>query len=276
MQIHLQLLHDERLGAHELAVYMGLVAHADFDTGESYPSLTRLCKYTNLSEPTVRKSLKRLVATGYASLKVEDGRPNKYFLKPPPELPTPDPGLGVERVDPQTSLRGTPKRQSGGSQTTVGGTPKGGLGKQEPIEQEPITRGVVEREIPRSEPSGGLPMMVKSTDGGSTVKPMFWPALAAKTATEVLDNASTPGQPKLTPRERKALRPQVIEWLQAGWASEALSAAIAASPFKTPNAVGGELRKQQSPVSGQAKKSVGDSNLEAAGRFLERHSKESK
>lgn len=258
VRIHLQLLEDSRLGAYELGVYMGLAAHAETQTGKCFPAASTLASYMNVNERTVRRSLKKLRDAGYIEVKREKGQASTYYLLPLPTLDS-DPGLTVQ--DPGLTVRTSPDSQSD---------------EQEPIEQEPITRGVVEREIPRSEPSGGLPMMVKSTDGRSTVKPMFWPALAAKTATEVLDNASTPGQPKLTPRERKALRPQVIEWLQAGWSPEALSAAIAASPFKTPNAVGGELRKQQSPVSGQAKKSVGDSNLEAAARFLERHSEESK
>ncbi len=101
---------------------------------------------------------------------------------------------------------------------------------------------------------------------------MRWPAMDARTVTEILDHGHAPGTPKLTPKERKRLRPQVLEWLEAGHAPEAIAKAIVASPWKTENAIGGELHRTAARLNAEpgSGNSVGDKNLQAVQRFLAR------
>lgn len=88
VRIHIQLLHDKRLGAIDLAVYMGLVAHADLYDGRCFPAAGTLARYINSSEKTVRRSIKLLQEAGYIQYEQELGRANTYFVCMPPTLDT--------------------------------------------------------------------------------------------------------------------------------------------------------------------------------------------
>ena len=94
VRIHVQLLADKRLGAYEIATYMGLVSHAELQTGKCYPAAETLAKYINASEKTVRRSVAVLVEAGYVKVRKYKGRANIYYVSSPPTL------------DSQTTLEG--------------------------------------------------------------------------------------------------------------------------------------------------------------------------
>lgn len=78
----------------------------------------------------------------------------------------------------------------------------------------------------------------------------------------VLDHASQRSTNPLTPTERNRLHPHLVEWLQAGYAPEALADAVANALAKTEPSVGLELRKRARP------RSVGTDGVDAARRWI--------
>lgn len=81
----------------------------------------------------------------------------------------------------------------------------------------------------------------------------------------ILDAVDAATAERLTAPERRRLWAAVTDALDAGYPSDELVAAIAASPFRTEAGVMGELRKRRRPSE---PRSVGDRNLAAAARFL--------
>nr|DAJ36188.1 MAG TPA: helix-turn-helix domain protein [Caudoviricetes sp.] len=95
---------DDRLGGHDLLVYMALIRHAD-DNGVCWPSLERLARIARCSQPTVSKSLNVLEQLGYIRRVRSDGRANRYHVslwKPTPKqgydhAPTPKPAFDTPK-----------------------------------------------------------------------------------------------------------------------------------------------------------------------------------
>lgn len=59
------ILDDDRLGKHEILVYLALCRHASNDTRSAFPSMATLAKESRLSRSTVQESLAKLEAFGY-------------------------------------------------------------------------------------------------------------------------------------------------------------------------------------------------------------------
>jgi DNA-binding transcriptional MocR family regulator len=130
VRIHIQLLRDGHINAYDIAVYAGLVAHAELATGAAHPSEATLASYAKVSERTVRRSINKLRERGYIALKEEPGKANRYSVLPPPGTPATQSGV---RPDPGQRVRGprphspdTPARESAEqepsnkSQVTIG------------------------------------------------------------------------------------------------------------------------------------------------------------
>ncbi len=94
-RIHVQLLKDPRIGAFELAVYVGIAAHAECATGKAFPASKTLARYANISERKTRLCIDSLEAFGYIEVDRQPGLPHTYSLLPPPSM-TPAPGAAVE------------------------------------------------------------------------------------------------------------------------------------------------------------------------------------
>lgn len=81
---------DPRKRPHLAIVLIGLANHADPDGRNAFPAIDTLCRYTRLSESTVRRCVQRLLALGVirpsdpdivaAYIKRGDRRPNGYDL----------------------------------------------------------------------------------------------------------------------------------------------------------------------------------------------------
>lgn len=81
---------DPRQRPHLAIVLIGLANHADPDGRNAFPAIETLCRYTRLSESTVRRCVQRLLALGVirpsdpdivaAYIKRGDRRPNGYDL----------------------------------------------------------------------------------------------------------------------------------------------------------------------------------------------------
>lgn len=99
VRLHVQLLKDDRVGAYELAVYMGIAAHAELQTGEATPSLDTLATYAKCNERTVRRARDLLREWGYIEVKDRKGKASIYRLLPPPTL---DSQSGVQEDTPDT------------------------------------------------------------------------------------------------------------------------------------------------------------------------------
>lgn len=87
VRVHVHLLKDERIGANELAVYLGLAAHAELRSGDCFPALKTLAKYTKLHDRTVSRAIRVLEEAGYVRVDRDSnqGGANHYKLLPPPE-----------------------------------------------------------------------------------------------------------------------------------------------------------------------------------------------
>lgn len=111
----MQLLQDPRIGVYELAVYAGLAAHAEVQSGDARPSVLTLAEYGCMSERRARDAIRSLEAAGYVSTVERKGWPSRYTLLPPPPL-TPARGAavpdGTPAPDDATPARGagTPAR----------------------------------------------------------------------------------------------------------------------------------------------------------------------
>ncbi len=71
------------LGPTERLVMIALADHAD-DSGRCYPSNSRLCERTGLSERAVRQNVRSLEAAGYLTVMIGAGRAgaNVYIIRP--------------------------------------------------------------------------------------------------------------------------------------------------------------------------------------------------
>ncbi len=139
VRVHLQLLQDKRLGAYELGVYFGLVAHAETNSGKCYPAAATLAKYLNCNEKTVRRAVKTLIEAGYVRVKHNDGKASHYFVLAPPTL---DSDTALTEDNPGTTVQG--------SGLTYRATPDSGTD-----EQEPITRTINKKKSEDSYPQIG-------------------------------------------------------------------------------------------------------------------------
>lgn len=74
------------------------------------------------------------------------------------------------------------------------------------------------------------------------------PVAVRRETTAILDAAEQRASDRLTPTERKILRPVVEEALMAQYLPDELADAIAFSPFRTRAAIMGELRKRHRPA----------------------------
>lgn len=148
IRLHVQALHDERLSgtgvvlaepapakAFTLAVYQGLAAHAELQTGDARPAAETLAGYVGCDERTVRRCLRVLEAVGYIEIVPRPGLANVYRLLPPPPL-TPGAQSGVDHAGADSP--------PGGSGSTV----RTGADSQSD-EQEPLNENQ-EREEPTS------------------------------------------------------------------------------------------------------------------------------
>ena len=86
VRVHVQLLDDKRIGAHELAVYMGLARHAELESGRTFIATSRLAGYTGLSWHSVYRALKELESAGYVAREKREGRTSLFWLPKPPPL----------------------------------------------------------------------------------------------------------------------------------------------------------------------------------------------
>lgn len=84
-----------------------------------------------------------------------------------------------------------------------------------------------------------------------------------RVANLIFEHANRRTTQPLTPTERNRLHPYVMEWLQAGYAPEALADAVAHALAKTEPSVGLELRKRARP------RSVGADNVELGLRWIQ-------
>lgn len=88
VRVHYQVLQDERLGAYDIAVYVGLVMHAETSTGKCWPSADTLASYINGGAKSVRRSIRVLQDTGYIRLERQAGKANVYYVLAPPVIHT--------------------------------------------------------------------------------------------------------------------------------------------------------------------------------------------
>jgi Helix-turn-helix domain len=156
-RLHLQMLEDNRLGAIEMAVYFGLAAHAEANSGEAYPAAETLAQYCQLGERRVRDAIKALTAYGYITTQRVAGKASRYYLQPMPEVPeehlpshprwarrhaprpsrTPASGADVQLELLSTNNQRSPAPDAGQSGTTNRTSPAPRADELEPPEPEP-------------------------------------------------------------------------------------------------------------------------------------------
>lgn len=157
MRVHLALLQDWRLAPPRardekctwcqgrcrcpskstvMAVYLGLVAHAEVETGKARPGAELLSRYTGADERTCREAVTVLARYGWVSFTKRRGKAHQYVLLRPPTIP---PHPGENPVDgaggPRASAPGcgqTPGHAPGGVGSETRGTPGQGPGELEP------------------------------------------------------------------------------------------------------------------------------------------------
>lgn len=87
VRLHLQVAEDPRLDAYDLAVYVGLVIHADLASGKAWPSTRTIGAYFGVSDRKTRDVLGKLEGLGYVRIERETGESSTYFVLQPPLLP---------------------------------------------------------------------------------------------------------------------------------------------------------------------------------------------
>ncbi len=100
--VHNDVIDNHNLNASDKLVYMVLARFVDEETQECYPSIKKLKKMSNLTEPTIRKALKALKENGFIEISQEVGKVNYYQLNEPTKNFTPCKKRG-----------GTPKKEVG-------------------------------------------------------------------------------------------------------------------------------------------------------------------
>ena len=80
----------EALGPTERLIMLSLADHAD-DSGRCYPSISRLCTRTGLSERAVRTNIRALEKSGYLAIQIGAGQggANLYTITPTPAADAP-------------------------------------------------------------------------------------------------------------------------------------------------------------------------------------------
>lgn len=86
VRVHLQLLKDNRLDAYDLAVYLGIAAHAEVASGRAFPAKLTLAKYAQMSERKVFDCIRKLQRLEYLHVEPHPGEASAYILLPPPDL----------------------------------------------------------------------------------------------------------------------------------------------------------------------------------------------
>lgn len=164
VRIHIQLMQDPRLGANELAVYMGIAVHAELTTGAARPSKSTLGRYANLSDRAVYNALTKLTEAGYVAVDQRPGLASTYHLLPPPT--DPGPRQDVPPSDP------TPAPHAGHPGTTCPTTPAPRADELEPGDESQ------ERENPSGAPAPLLLLTEADVTAGSADPTFdrFWEA----------------------------------------------------------------------------------------------------
>lgn len=117
VRVHVQVIEDDRLGAHEQAVYLALTKHAEGTSGGTWVGQHRLAEYTRLSWSSVHRALGKLATLRYVGIEGRQGQTSVYRLLPPPPL---------------SDSEGSPGTQKGGSCQGRGGTPVTDADEREP------------------------------------------------------------------------------------------------------------------------------------------------
>lgn len=86
IRIDISLLNDRRVKAPELAVYAGVVCHAELGTGEAFPSVDRLGAYAGLGRTSVKSALSKLEEWGYIRIEHRSGAASVFTVLRPPSL----------------------------------------------------------------------------------------------------------------------------------------------------------------------------------------------
>lgn len=99
VRVHLAAIKDQRLGAIELAVYIGLIAHAEIQGGVSKPSKATLASYAGVTDRRVYDAIQTLSRLGYIEVRERPGAAHEYTVLPPPTvIPTLEPGSTLRGV----------------------------------------------------------------------------------------------------------------------------------------------------------------------------------
>lgn len=83
MDLESGFLTDSRLGKRDLKVLVAIVAHADKQTGECWPSRSRLSKLTGIHESNISSATKNLTNWGYIKKIHSVGKCNRYRVQKP-------------------------------------------------------------------------------------------------------------------------------------------------------------------------------------------------
>ena len=119
VRIDVQVIEDPRLGAHAIAVYLGLVKHAESLGGQTFVGQAKLMQYTQLSESSVRRALRVLKECRYIEIEEQKGRSSLYRVLQPPPLSQRQGSVS------DTPVTGNDPPLSGQSLTPVTGTDEG-------------------------------------------------------------------------------------------------------------------------------------------------------
>ena len=106
-----QVWEREDLDPHECLVMLSLADHADAE-GSCYPSVQRICRRTGMKERGVQSVVKRLIARGFLSIRMNAGKrgTNLYtlHLTPAPDAPPQQMRGAPDAPPPRTECGSTP------------------------------------------------------------------------------------------------------------------------------------------------------------------------
>lgn len=85
-RIHRRLLEDDRVGAYEIAVYVGLAIHAETRSGSARPAAATLARYAKMGDRRARQAIDTLADAGWIEVRERPGKASSYVLLPPPTL----------------------------------------------------------------------------------------------------------------------------------------------------------------------------------------------
>lgn len=124
VRVHLALLHDGRLDAYDLAVYLGLAAHAETNSGEAYPAQETLAQYGAMSVRKAGQCIAKLAELGYIAVEKREGHSSLFRLLAPP---APHPVQGSETAS------SAPHAEE--ARTACGGSSAPGAEELEPVNE---------------------------------------------------------------------------------------------------------------------------------------------